>query len=171
MANSIKTFDKFRVFETEFAGRPLVVETGKMAQLANGSCLVRYGDTVVQAAVTASAKQSLNFLLYLPIQYAIIPAAIGPMHNNRSIYITSHKLGYPVKQAHKLWCRKREYEHHQHEYRKRKAHLPCRILYSMKRTVVKIICREISLDHYGKHIYRSEQCRNKQCAHTDVTHA
>ena len=56
MANSIKTFDKFRVFETEFAGRPLVVETGKMAQLANGSCLVRYGETVVQVAVTAAAK-------------------------------------------------------------------------------------------------------------------
>ena len=56
MANSVKTFDKFRVFETEFAGRPLVVETGKMAQLANGACLVRYGETVVQAAVTASAK-------------------------------------------------------------------------------------------------------------------
>ena len=49
-------FDKFKVYETEFAGRPLIVETGKMAQLANGSCLVRYGDTVVQAAVTASAK-------------------------------------------------------------------------------------------------------------------
>ncbi len=56
MANTMKTFDKFRVFETEFAGRPLVVETGKMAQLANGSCLVRYGDTVVQAAVTAASK-------------------------------------------------------------------------------------------------------------------
>ena len=56
MANSMMKFDKFKVFETEFAGRPLVVETGKMAQLANGSCLVRYGDTVVQAAVTASAK-------------------------------------------------------------------------------------------------------------------
>lgn len=56
MANSIKTFDKFRVFETEFAGRPLIVETGKMAQLANGSCLVRYGETVVQVAVTAAPK-------------------------------------------------------------------------------------------------------------------
>ena len=56
MANSMKVFDKFRVFETEFAGHKLVVETGKMAQLANGSCLVRYGDTVVQAAVTASPK-------------------------------------------------------------------------------------------------------------------
>ena len=49
-------FENFRVFKTEFAGRPLVVETGKMAGLANGACLVRYGDTVVHVAVTASAK-------------------------------------------------------------------------------------------------------------------
>lgn len=44
----------FRVFETTLAGRPLVIETGKMAQLTNGHCLVRYGDTVVMANVTAS---------------------------------------------------------------------------------------------------------------------
>ena len=49
-------FENFKVYETEFAGRPLVVETGKMAQLANGECLVRYGDTVVHVAATASAK-------------------------------------------------------------------------------------------------------------------
>ena len=49
-------FENFKVFETELAGRPLVIETGKMAQLANGECLVRYGDTVVHVAVTASAK-------------------------------------------------------------------------------------------------------------------
>ncbi|MBR3942733.1 MAG: polyribonucleotide nucleotidyltransferase [Clostridia bacterium] len=46
----------FRTFETTLAGRPLVIETGKMAQLANGSVLVRYGDTVVLATATASAK-------------------------------------------------------------------------------------------------------------------
>ncbi len=46
----------FRTFETTLAGRPLVVETGKMAQLANGSCLVRYGDTAVLATATASSK-------------------------------------------------------------------------------------------------------------------
>ena len=46
----------FRTFETTLAGRPLVIETGKMAQLANGSCLVRYGDTVVHCTATASAK-------------------------------------------------------------------------------------------------------------------
>lgn len=52
----VKTFDNFKVFETDFAGRPLVVETGKMTQLANGACLVRYGETTVHVAVTASAK-------------------------------------------------------------------------------------------------------------------
>ena len=56
MANKAMTFDKYRVFETELAGRPLVVETGKMTQLANGACLVRYGETVVHVAATASAK-------------------------------------------------------------------------------------------------------------------
>ena len=46
----------FRTFETTLAGRPLVIETGKMAQLANGSVLVRYGETAVLATATASAK-------------------------------------------------------------------------------------------------------------------
>lgn len=49
-------FEKFREFETDFAGRPLKLETGKMAQLANGECLVRYGETTVHVAVTASDK-------------------------------------------------------------------------------------------------------------------
>ena len=49
-------FENYRVFKTQLAGRTLVVETGKFAQLANGSCMVRYGDTCVQVAVTASEK-------------------------------------------------------------------------------------------------------------------
>ena len=49
-------FETFRTFETTLAGRPLVIETGKMAQLASGSCLVRYGETVILCTVTASAK-------------------------------------------------------------------------------------------------------------------
>ncbi len=44
----------FRTFETTLAGRPLVIETGKMCAMANGHCLVRYGDTVVMVNVTAS---------------------------------------------------------------------------------------------------------------------
>ena len=49
-------FENYRKFETTYAGRPFVVETGKTCQLANGSCWVRYGETVVMANVTASAK-------------------------------------------------------------------------------------------------------------------
>ncbi len=49
-------FENYRKFETTYAGRPLVVETGKTCELANGSCWVRYGETTVMANVTASAK-------------------------------------------------------------------------------------------------------------------
>ncbi len=51
-----ETFPNFKVFETTLAGKPFVVETGKMAGLANGSCLVRYGDTNVLCNVTMSDK-------------------------------------------------------------------------------------------------------------------
>ena len=58
-------FENFKVFNYELAGRPLVIETGKMAGLANGSCLVRYGDTSILACATASAKprDGIDFLL------------------------------------------------------------------------------------------------------------
>ncbi len=45
-----------KIFETEVAGRKLSLEFGKVAELANGSVIVRYGDTVVVTAATASAK-------------------------------------------------------------------------------------------------------------------
>ena len=46
----------FKSYETELAGRKLVIETGKIAGLANGSVMVRYGDTVVMVNVTASKE-------------------------------------------------------------------------------------------------------------------
>ena len=49
-------FENFKTYEFELAGRRLVIETGKMAGLANGSCLVRYGDTAVLCSATASAR-------------------------------------------------------------------------------------------------------------------
>ncbi len=49
-------FENYRVFKTMFAGRELTVETGKVCGLANGSCWVKYGETVVMVNVTASAK-------------------------------------------------------------------------------------------------------------------
>jgi polyribonucleotide nucleotidyltransferase len=44
-----------RKFEMNLAGRPLIIETGHLAQFATGSCLVRYGDTVIMSTATASA--------------------------------------------------------------------------------------------------------------------
>jgi len=57
-------FEKFRSFEYDLAGKKLVIETGKMAGLANGACLVRLGDTSVLATATASAKprDGIDFL-------------------------------------------------------------------------------------------------------------
>ncbi|MBQ3196023.1 MAG: polyribonucleotide nucleotidyltransferase [Clostridia bacterium] len=57
-------FENYRVFETTLAGRPFIVETGKMAQLANGSCLVRYGETAILATATASKapRDGIDFL-------------------------------------------------------------------------------------------------------------
>ncbi len=49
-------FKDFRTFETEVAGRKLVIETGKMAQLANGACIVRYGETEVLCTATMAPK-------------------------------------------------------------------------------------------------------------------
>ena len=46
----------YRTYSTQVAGRQLSVEIGRVAELANGAALVRYGDTVVLATATASEK-------------------------------------------------------------------------------------------------------------------
>lgn len=53
----------FRQFETEVGGRKVVVETGKYAEQANGSCIVRCGDTVVMVNVTMSEtpREGMDF--------------------------------------------------------------------------------------------------------------
>ncbi len=49
-------------FETEWGGKKLVIETGKLAQQASGSCVVSYGDTVVLGtAVAADTKRDVDF--------------------------------------------------------------------------------------------------------------
>jgi len=44
------------IFEMQLGGRTLTVETGKLAQMANGACTLRYGDTVVLVTATNSSK-------------------------------------------------------------------------------------------------------------------
>lgn len=50
-------------FRLDFCGRGITVETGEIAKQAGGSVLVRYGDTVVLSAATASkqAKEGIDF--------------------------------------------------------------------------------------------------------------
>ena len=57
-------FENYKTYTFELAGRPLTVEIGKVAGLANGSCLVRYGETAVLACATASARprDGIDFL-------------------------------------------------------------------------------------------------------------
>lgn len=51
-----KQFPNRKVYEMDLAGRPLKLEIGKVAELANASAMVTYGETTVLVAVTASAR-------------------------------------------------------------------------------------------------------------------
>ena len=51
-----REFSNYKTYSMDLAGRPLTLEVGKLAELANASVLVRYGDTVVLVCATASAK-------------------------------------------------------------------------------------------------------------------
>ena len=55
--------------EREFAGRRLILETGRMARLAHGACLVQYGDTVVLVTATVQDKQTHLPFFPLTVEY------------------------------------------------------------------------------------------------------
>ena len=55
--------------ERTFAGRPLIIETGRMAKQAAGSALVTYGETVLLAAVTVSDRKSPLPFFPLTVEY------------------------------------------------------------------------------------------------------
>ena len=56
----------FKTYSMELAGRTLTIETGKLAGLANGNVLVRYGDTVVMVNVVAS-KEPRDGIDFFPL--------------------------------------------------------------------------------------------------------
>jgi polyribonucleotide nucleotidyltransferase len=55
--------------ETQFAGRSLTLETGRLAKQAAGSAVVRFGDTMVLAAVTVSPNISTLPFFPLTVEY------------------------------------------------------------------------------------------------------
>lgn len=77
---------KTQQFETEFAGRKLTIETGKMAFLANGSVTVRYGDTVVFASAVVAPEQKPDTDFFpLLIDYEERMYASGKISGSRFI--------------------------------------------------------------------------------------
>ena len=55
--------------ETQFAGRPFILETGRLAKQAAGSAVLRFGDTMVLAAVTVSPNISTLPFFPLTVEY------------------------------------------------------------------------------------------------------
>ena len=51
-----REFTQYRKYTMDLAGRPLTLETGKLAELANGAVMVGYGDTRVLCCVTAAPR-------------------------------------------------------------------------------------------------------------------
>ena len=73
-----------RVFEKEFFGKKLIVETGEIARQADGACFVRFDDTVVLSTVCCSDEPKEGDFFPLTVtyeekQYAVgrIPGEIG----------------------------------------------------------------------------------------------
>lgn len=83
-------------FELEWGGRKLIVEIGKVAQQANGSCLVRYGDTVVLGTATMShqAREGIDFLP-LVVDYEERLYAAGKIKSSRFV----KREGKPSEEA------------------------------------------------------------------------
>jgi polyribonucleotide nucleotidyltransferase len=77
---------KTQTFETEFCGRKLTIETGKMAFLADGAVTVRYGDTVVlgTAVVSNMPRDGIDFFPLL-IDYEERFYAAGKISGSRFI--------------------------------------------------------------------------------------
>lgn len=66
-----------QIFSIEWAGRPLSVEVGQLAKQANGAVLVRYGDTAVLSAATASKEPKKLDFFPLTVNYEERLYAVG----------------------------------------------------------------------------------------------
>ncbi|HLC89543.1 MAG TPA: polyribonucleotide nucleotidyltransferase, partial [Patescibacteria group bacterium] len=74
-----------KTFETDFAGKKLIIETNELALQASGACTVRYGDTVVLAtAVMGSVREGVNFFP-LSVDYEERLYAAGKIKGSRWI--------------------------------------------------------------------------------------
>lgn len=96
-----------KTFSMELAGRALTIETGRLAQLANGSVLVRYGDTVILSTATASAapREGIDFFP-LSVDYEERLYAVGKIPGgfikregkpSEKAILTSRNIDRPIR--------------------------------------------------------------------------
>ncbi|MCK4892258.1 MAG: polyribonucleotide nucleotidyltransferase, partial [Candidatus Pacebacteria bacterium] len=85
-----------KTFKKEIAGKELTIETGKMANQANGSVTVQYGDTVLLATATMSDRQreGINYFP-LMVDYEERLYAAGKIKGSRFI----KREGRPTDEA------------------------------------------------------------------------
>ncbi len=83
-------------FETELAGKKLIIETGVLADQANGSCLVRYGDTMVlaTAVISSGIREGIDYFP-LMVDYEERLYAAGKIKGSRFI----KREGRPTDEA------------------------------------------------------------------------
>ena len=81
-----KSMNKVQTFETEFAGKKLIVTTGDLALQANGSCRVQYGDTVIlaTAVMNSETNEGANYFP-LMVEYSEKMYAAGRIKGSRFI--------------------------------------------------------------------------------------
>ncbi len=66
-----------KVYETNFAGRSLKIETGEIAKQADGAVLVRFGDTVVLSTACCSSEPREGDFFPLTVDYIEKQYAVG----------------------------------------------------------------------------------------------
>lgn len=98
---------EYYVFETEVGGRTMSVEIGKYAEQANGSCIVRCGETAVMVNVTlaASPRDGIDFFPlgvdYEEKMYAVgkIPGGFKKREGRASdkAILTSRLIDRPIR--------------------------------------------------------------------------
>jgi len=76
---------EIKTYKTEFAGKPLMVEFGRLGGQANGSCSVQYGETTVLINATMSAYQKNVDYLPLSVDYEEKYYAAGKIKGSKWI--------------------------------------------------------------------------------------
>ncbi len=88
-------YSETQTFETQWGGRTLTITTGKVAKQANGSCMVRYGDTVVLGTATMGGQRPGMSYFPLMVDFEEKLYAAGKIKSSRFI----KREGRPTDEA------------------------------------------------------------------------